>query len=142
MTEKVKHPDEQTIVIMSFDKNQYYSLHWFKKGKEFLFKDMMYDIVKVEETAYGSLKVFALPDKKDALITRLLNSSQGSRNQSSLPITKNHFSFQLNPVFYFEYSEQAHSEQFASTFRYFTKIINHFDSFISEVITPPPESIS
>ena len=124
--------DEELEVISSGNKN----IYWEEEGKEFLFNDEMYDIVKTK-MINGKVILYCINDKKEKTLIdnyNLITKNNSSSDKKGKAAFDNFFNLFVDV-------KENHS---GLNFSFISKIFHSFDSRLSEnaaeQISPPPKA--
>lgn len=139
MQNNISQPNNRReIVVFAFLNDQNNNLKWIKKGKEFIYEDVMYDVKKViikdSITIYHCFKDI----RETVLIAGLITHV---KNNMSQPVSKKGASNLLKIFIQDFISEVVISDtiRLENTIkRYFTH--NFYKSVIPPVLSPPPKA--
>ena len=85
---------------IKINKSEHYKLRWIKQGKEFIFNNQMYDVIKSEENN-SYITYFVYADSSDyKLISHLLikfdKSKQNHKKKQNIQQKRNYFANKIN----------------------------------------------
>ncbi|MCX7953766.1 MAG: hypothetical protein N3A01_01090 [Bacteroidales bacterium] len=121
---KLKVTDLSIFIV---DVNTFDKLLWIEAYKEFIYKDMMYDVIKIE-TKNSKKYIYCISDKKEKSLIKEFQESQKKENKID-DTKKFHLFFQyLNSLINIEYA-------FENINTFIKKLPLNFLQFP----TPPPE---
>jgi len=116
-------------------------LKWYDDGKEFVYMDRMYDIIK-QETRGDSVYFYCINDTKEeqlfAGLNGIVNKTMG---EDSLKQKMLKTAFQLTQNFYFIHQNNSYTQNCTGKVIYYPMIEYPLYIF-HEVIVPPPKNLS
>ncbi len=136
-----ENPYAKNIVIISIPNKEIASLRWTKQGKEFKYKNELYDIVRRKSTK-GKTIFYCFQDKKEKkLFTNLshhiqihttTNTNQRRKaNNYIKKLAKDYFFIFKNTSAFFETSHNINYKDY----------IQAYNSIFIEVLSPPPQFV-
>ncbi len=126
---------DKELIVLVFDKTSYNTLKWLKKN-EFYYQDHLYDVINIEITEGGSIRIKCIDDKKENQLFKQLDklTKSSSKNKQNKEIL-------LAKMFVKDYvpTKTVELSNFYKKIIRFTGENKKYKSYIPDKQSPPPK---